>query len=119
MILRIDLAILTGVSVWLGWRVPFLGVMLFVFGILFEFQMGRTRLLLGSNEKKSNFFSKIRAGILTVVLVSCLLPVLAGDPAEAESGGIAGLDWALPVVVLLGFFSAMLMIVLGVERRQR
>ncbi|MBU6153063.1 MAG: hypothetical protein KGP28_02065 [Bdellovibrionales bacterium] len=120
MILWIDLSILAGVSIWLGTRELFLGIAVFVLGFLFEFQLRRTRLLLGFTEKKVPLLSKIRSSVLALLMVVFLLPALIGERPRLDVKTVAeGQDWALPVVVLLGFLCAMLMVALGVERRRR
>ncbi len=120
MIRLLDLALLAGVSIWLGSRVLFLGMVIFSMGILFEFQIHRTRLLIGESERKMPLAGKIKAVISGLLLSAFLIPAMLEEENSVElKAGSLGEDWAMPVIVFIGLLSATLMVALTVERRQR
>ncbi len=120
MIRLIDLAMLAGVSIWLGSKALFLGMVIFSMGVLFEFQIHRTRLLIGGSERKVSLSRKIKAAISGLLVSAFLIPVLLEEENRvALKAGSMGEDWALPVIVVVGLLSATLMVALTVERRQR
>ena len=120
MIRILDLAILVAASIWLSTRELFFGVLIFSLGILFEFQIHRTRLLIGKLEEKAGVASKIKAGIFALIVSGLVLPIFMEDPQAFDLGQKShGDHWMLPVIVLIGLLSATMMIALAVERRRR
>jgi hypothetical protein len=116
----IDLALLIVVSACFASRILFLGVVILVAGLFFQIQVRRTRLLIGSRATQSTAGRRIRAAILSILITGTATPLLMDGPLSQGAFEKSSLpDSSLPIIILLGFLSAMLMIGLSVERRRR
>lgn len=116
----LDLALLLLVSTCFASRILFLGVVILVAGLFFQIQVRRTRLLIGSKAAESTVGKRVRAGLLSIFITATASPLLVdagGLPGAFEKSSLP--DSSLPIIIVLGLLSAMLMIGLSVERRRR
>jgi hypothetical protein len=115
-----DFIIVAAGTVLIANRNLFLGSVVFCLCVLFEFQMRRTRLLIGEPDRKVTSAKMVKACVLGLVLTALLLPLLPGATSGSfDSGNGDRLGWSFPVSVLAGIFSAMLMLSVSAERRKR
>jgi hypothetical protein len=116
----LDLALLLLVSACFASKILFLGVMILVAGLFFQIQARRTRLLIGSKTVSSSVGKRVRAGVFSILVTALAGPVLIDvqvPPGAFEKSSLP--DSSLPIVIVLGLLSALLMIGLSVERRRR
>jgi hypothetical protein len=116
----LDLALLVLVAASFASKILFLGVIILVAGLFFQIQARRTRLLIGSKEVNSSVGKRVRAGIFSILVTALAGPMLIEVQAPSGAFEKSSLpDSSLPIVIVLGLLSALLMIGLSVERRRR
>ena len=119
MIRIFDLILLLVVSAGFGARHLFLGVAILTIGLFFQFQIIRTRLLVGGEEKGIPLSRKLKAALAAVLFGALSAPFLfEGNPVKAASGSVSP-EVALPVLIASGILAAVLMVALSVEKRNR
>ncbi len=116
----LDLALLLVASACFASRILFLGVMILVAGLFFHTQARRTRLLIGSKHLQASAGKRLRAAVLSLLVTAFAAPVLIEEQGAPGAFGKSSLpDASLPIIIVLGILSAMLMVGLSVERRRR
>ena len=120
MLLGFDFLVLIALSIWLGTRILFLGIVVFSIGTLFHFQARRTRLLIGEKEGVPSRALKIKAAVFTLCFLAFLAPLALDSGAGIELARKAdGSDLLFPVVVMVGLLTATMMSGLGSEEKKR
>jgi hypothetical protein len=114
-----DFILLLLVSGVLATKSLYLGTITLVIGFLLGFQNIRTIHLLGQADPEVPTARKIKALILSCVLGVCAIPLLL----EGREAGTFEKEWApetvLPIIIVIGLFSAAMMAALTVEKRKR
>lgn len=115
-----DFLLLTSVSALIGLKSLYLGAVTLVIGLLIGFQNHRLQLLLGEIGTRATIARKVKSALLSLLLTACMYPL------AAESGLLPGLFESefnpvlvLPIIIIIGLFSATVMTALAVEKRKR
>ena len=120
MIRIFDLVLLLLVSAGFGARHLFLGVVILTIGLFFQFQIIRTRLLVGGEEKVVPLSRKLKAALAAVIFGALSAPFLfEGVAAKVASERSGSAEMALPVLIASGILAAVLMVAISVEKRNR
>ncbi len=114
-----DSVLLIAVSALLGFRSPYLGILTFILGIFVEFQAKRVLFLLGERPKTVPASRKVKSAILAVLFGACLIPLVGTGQTEVATEGTFDIESLLPLVVIVGLLSSVLMSALSTEKRKR
>ena len=115
-----DPLLLIAVSTFLATKNHYLGIVTFFLGVFVEFQNKRHLFLLGEQKKVISTGRKIKAAILSLVLGGCLIPfALPSAATSTQFEKTFNLDTLLPLVIIVGLLSSVLMAALSTEKRSR
>ena len=115
-----DGLLLIVVSALLATRSLYLGCVTLVLGLLIAFQAKRVQFLLGEKSTEPKLARKIKAAILSLLTSAAAYPlILETGLAPARDEGNFDYISVLPIVIVIGLFSAAMMAALIVEKRKR
>jgi hypothetical protein len=115
-----DLFLLVVVSAVMASKNLYLGSVTLIIGLFIAFQNIRTIRLLGTQAHKTAPSRQVKAAVLALVIGLCALPLLID---EGRPEGLVDQAWSevasLPLVIIVGLFSATMMSALAIEKRKR
>ena len=120
MTLLFDLTLLLGVSGSLAFKNLYLGITVLIMGLLVGFQSERLKALLGEEPIQTNTSRKVKAFAVSIILGGCFIPILQNQVGlEDHFEKIYHVEILLPLIVLIGLFSAAMISAVATEKRKR